>query len=283
MAGSSRASRVLLAGALGALATRAAGAFLRARPPGGPERWARTNYRGQTVSLLGGAAVATGSSAGALAGRAGALAGVVAGAAAGGFGALDDLTESDEGRSKGFRGHVGALARGKVTTGGAKLLGISVASLAAAAVATGGGRGTRRLTRLADVAASGALIAGTANLVNLLDLRPGRALKGVVLLAAPVAASGSAGAPVAAAACGAAISALPDDLAERTMLGDTGANSLGALAGTALVLVPRPSVRGAVLAGVVTLTALSERVRFSQVIDRNPVLRRLDGWGRVHR
>lgn len=279
-----RAARVLVAAALGAAGTAAAGAALRSRPPGGAATWARTNYGGREVSLLGGAAAAAGAAgAAALAGGPGALAGLVAGGAGGAFGALDDLTESSEGRSKGFRGHVGALAKGRLTTGGAKLLGITASSLVAAALATGGGRGESASARVADVVLSGALVAGTANLVNLFDLRPGRALKVVVGLTAPVALGGGPGAGVAAATSGAALAALPGDLGERTMLGDTGANALGALAGTALAMSPRVGTRAVALAAVVGLTALSERVSFSRVIEGTPVLRRLDGWGRAHR
>ncbi len=279
----SRSVRTLAAGALGAGVT-AAGAVLRAAPPGGAARWSRTNYGGRDVTLLGGASVAMGATVAATIGSGPTgLAAAVAGAAGGAFGALDDLTESPEGRSKGFAGHVGSLARGKVTTGAAKLLGIGAASLVAATIATRGGRGTGTAVRIADVALSGALVAGTANLVNLFDLRPGRALKVVVAVTAPLALAGGPGAPVAAATCGASLRALPDDLAERTMLGDTGANALGALAGTALALQPRWPARAAALSVVVALTALSERVSFSRVIERTAVLRRLDTWGRAHR
>jgi UDP-N-acetylmuramyl pentapeptide phosphotransferase/UDP-N-acetylglucosamine-1-phosphate transferase len=277
-------AHALAAALLGAAATGSATALLEERPPGGEARWVRTNYRGREVSLLGGAAVAAGATAAAaLAGGPGALAGLLAGSAGGGFGALDDLTESPEGASKGFRGHVGALAQGRLTTGGAKLLGISAGSLLAAAVATRGGRGTTPSARIADVALSGALVAGTANLVNLFDLRPGRALKVVTVLTGPVALAGGPGAPLAAATCGAALSALPGDLGERTMLGDTGANALGALAGTALALSARWPLRAAALAGVVGLTLLSEKVSFSRVIESTPVLGRLDAWGRAPR
>lgn len=275
------ATRVLAAGLLGGLVTAAASTVLRALPPGGPQRWSRTNYAGREVSLLGGVAVAVGATAGAAVAGPAAMAGVIAGAAGGAFGALDDLTESAEGRSKGFRGHVGALAKGRLTTGGAKLLGISAASMLAAAVATRGGRGSSRGVRIADVVASGALVAGTANLINLLDLRPGRALKSVVLLTAPVAVLPGPAAAVAAATCGSALVALPSDLGERTMLGDTGANAFGALAGTAFVLTPAWPVRAAALAAVLGLTIASEKVSFSKVIERTPLLRRVDGWGRA--
>ena len=89
------------------------------------------------------------------------------------------------------------------------------------------------------------------------------------------------GTSAAPAACvGAAAAALGPDLAERDMLGDTGANALGALAGTAAVLAFPPAVQRVLLAGAVGLTLASERVSFTEVIERTPVLRAVDGWGR---
>ena len=125
----------------------------------------------------------------------------------------------------------------------------------------------------------GALIAASANLVNLLDLRPGRALKGAGIAALPLVAVPAAR-PLAAACVGSVAGALGPDLAERDMLGDSGANAMGALVGTAVVVAaPRP-VRLAVLAGVVGLTLASERISFTAVIERTPALRAIDRSGR---
>jgi hypothetical protein len=133
---------------------------------------------------------------------------------------------------------------------------------------------------LADVAASGALVASSANLVNLLDLRPGRALKAATLVAAPLGLGPTGGAGAGAAVLGVVGAAMDQDLAEADMLGDGGANALGATLGTAVVLgAPRP-VRLAALAVVVALTVASEKVSFTRVIERTPVLREVDGWGR---
>jgi UDP-N-acetylmuramyl pentapeptide phosphotransferase/UDP-N-acetylglucosamine-1-phosphate transferase len=79
---------------------------------------------------------------------------------------------------------------------------------------------------------------------------------------------------------GAVAAALPDDLAERTMLGDGGANALGALLGTALAARSSRAGRLAMLAGIVGLTAASERVSFTKVIADTPLLRELDALGR---
>jgi UDP-N-acetylmuramyl pentapeptide phosphotransferase/UDP-N-acetylglucosamine-1-phosphate transferase len=271
------------------LTTSVVRGLLDDEPPGVVRLWERTNHRGEPVSLLGGPAVAAGVLAGGLVGASSARDGAalaVATASATAFGLVDDLTEDREGAvRKGLRGHLGALARGEVTTGGLKVLGIGAGALVAAALSRPhdprpSGRAGGTLTRLADVAVDGALIAASANLVNLLDLRPGRALKAAGIAAAPAALLGGPGSGPAAAVLGAVLAELPDDLAERDMLGDSGANAVGAVLGTVAVQqLPRPA-RLAVLAGVVGLTVASEKVSFTAVIARTPVLREIDAWGR---
>lgn len=116
-----------------------------------------------------------------------------------------------------------------------------------------------------------------ANVVNLFDLRPGRALK--VVLAHTPALLAAAG-PALAAPVGAAAGLVADDLGERGMLGDCGANALGAGIGVAIAArAPRP-LRWAALAGLVGLTLAAERVSFTAVIEAHPPLRRLDELGR---
>jgi UDP-N-acetylmuramyl pentapeptide phosphotransferase/UDP-N-acetylglucosamine-1-phosphate transferase len=83
----------------------------------------------------------------------------------------------------------------------------------------------------------------------------------------------------AAAPLGAGLALLSEDLGERAMLGDAGANALGAMLGAAASRLPRP-VRIALLAGIAALTAASEKVSFTKVIERTPALRKLDMLGR---
>jgi hypothetical protein len=83
-----------------------------------------------------------------------------------------------------------------------------------------------------------------------------------------------------ALAVGAGDGLLPGDLAERLMLGDAGANVLGAALGLAVVLVGSPTTRTVVLIVVAALNLASERVSFSRVIDRTAPLRAADRWGR---
>ncbi|WP_405085728.1 hypothetical protein [Microbispora sp. NBC_01389] len=307
------AAGAALGAVLGAVAARAAFAAFRRRPPVGDEKtadeyWTRVNHRGEPVTLLEGPAFAAGAVAAAalapgLSVRARAAA-VLAGAGSGVLGAYDDLFGTSS--SKGFKGHLTALARGEVTSGAVKILGIGVTGLAAAALApsrAGGPGGVAgparagvpaRSTRgalgwSADTLVDGALIAGSANLANLFDLRPGRAIKvgllaGVPLLAASVAAPygprSRQAAALTAVPLGAAVALLPEDLGERAMLGDAGANALGALLGLAATARLNRPARLAALAAVAGLTAASEKISFTKVIAGNPVLNRLDMLGR---
>jgi UDP-GlcNAc:undecaprenyl-phosphate/decaprenyl-phosphate GlcNAc-1-phosphate transferase len=267
-------SRAAVTAGAAAVLARAGYATLRSRPPGGAAAWTRTNHRGEAVSLLEGPAAALGAAlasalAPGLAPRArAALAAAGAGAAA--FGGYDDLAGS--GDRRGFRGHLGALARGEVTTGAVKLGGIGAAGVVAAALIGG---------RPADMVINAGLTAGGANLLNLFDLRPGRALKVALAGSALIAGTGAPGAARAVAGpAGAALALLPEDLGERAMLGDAGANALGAMLGAAAAASLRRPARAALLAGIIGLTAASEVVSFTAVIERTPALHWLDMLGR---
>ena len=241
----------------GALVARAAQALLLGRPPGGAARWTRTNHRGRPLSLLSGPALAMALASTADLPRRAAL---VAALGAAAVGAYDDASGDRHPHAKGFRGHAAALGSGQVTAGAVKVIGIGGTGLVAARLV--GGR---------DVLLGGAVVAASANLLNLLDLRPGRALKVGALTALALRQPG----PAAAAAA-----LLPDDLHERTMLGDCGANALGAVLGLAL-LHRHPQRSAQALAGLTALTALSEVVSYSRVIDAVPPLRWVDRLGRL--
>ena len=273
-------------------------------------QWERTNFHGATVSLRGGVAMAGASVASAAVASAlsdqprAALGGAVAALGGGVAGYIDDVDQGahDGGKvAKGLKGHLGALAHGQVTTGVIKIAGIGASALAASALV--GSKATSVSGKAADLALNTVLIAGTANLANLLDLRPGRALKATVLVATPLSyfsaaaktpASGASAAPSAtlaapASASGAsaqrllasglnaaAITALVEDLQETTMLGDTGANAAGALLGTSLAANDSWKLRLGTALGVVGLILASEKVSFSKVIAANPALNWLD-------
>ena len=274
-------------------------------------QWERTNFHGVTVSLRGGVAMAGASVASAAVASAlsdqprAALGGAVAALGGGVAGYIDDVDQGahDGGKvAKGLKGHLGALAHGQVTTGVIKIAGIGASALAASALV--GSKATSVSGKAADLALNTVLIAGTADLANLLDLRPGRALKATVLVATPLSyfscaaaktpASGASGAPsakpvspastsgasaqrlLASGLNAAAITALVEDLQETTMLGDTGANAAGALLGTSLAANDSRKLRLGAALGVVGLILASEKVSFSKVIAANPALNWLD-------
>ena len=261
----------------------------------------RVNFRGRTVSLRGGVGVAAGAVAASAqlgrilgdgaAGARPAAAAVAATGAAGAAGLIDDLdagAHDGQTPAKGLKGHLSALARGRVTTGAVKIAVIGSGALVAgvllarhrSATAAPRHRGATAL----DAAVSALTIASWADVHNLLDLRPGRALKAAALLTAPLLVdrrpAAAACRALAAGCLGATAAALPGDLMEETMLGDTGANALGALVGTALAAHPARPVRALSAAAGTGLVLASERVSFTRVIARTPALAALDAVGR---
>ncbi|HUC00389.1 MAG TPA: hypothetical protein VMS11_11235 [Solirubrobacterales bacterium] len=175
---------------------------------------------------------------------------------------------------RGWRGHWAALRAGSLSTGAIKAVG----ALALAAYVVSG-RGLEDWRYLADVV----LLLLATNLFNLLDLRPGRAEKGLVLLGvglclgawtfAPVELLGIFLGPVLVGAWLA--------LGERAMLGDTGSNLIGAIAGVWLLTVLSGDGRLVALAAVILLTIYGELRSISATIESVPPLRWLDSLGRA--
>jgi UDP-N-acetylmuramyl pentapeptide phosphotransferase/UDP-N-acetylglucosamine-1-phosphate transferase len=187
------------------------------------------------------------------------------------LGFVDDVLGN--GDSRGFRGHLAALRRGQVTTGMAKFVGGASFALTLAALA-----GARHGQLLIDAA----LIALASNLVNLLDVRPGRAAKYALVGYVPVAllcGSDTLGVAIAPV-IGALLACIPDELREHYVLGDTGANPVGAVLGLGVVLEASPGTRVVVAVVLLALNMLSEVVSFSRVIERIGPLRAFDRLGR---
>ena len=194
------------------------------------------------------------------------------------LGFVDDVLGGDA--ERGWRAHLRALAAGRLSAGGVKLFGGGMLALmlasAAGSTASGGG-GVLRL------AADGALVALAANLGNAFDRAPGRTIKVslVAWVALSVAAGGGAAGVALAPVMGAALGLLPEDLGERLMLGDAGANALGAALGLAAVLTLGPGARLGLTAALLILNVAADVVSFSKVIRRTPALDRLDQLGRL--
>lgn len=189
------------------------------------------------------------------------------------LGFVDDVL-GDAG-DRGFRGHIRALADGRMTTGLLKLLGGAAAALILVAVPdfVSGKR----------LIADAVLIALAANLGNLLDRAPGRTIKVALVAYIPLAlvtGSGPVGIAVAPV-MGASLGILGDDLKERVMLGDAGANVIGAVLGLMVVLELGRGARTVVLVALLAFNVAAELVSFSDVIQRTPFLRKFDDAGRA--
>jgi UDP-GlcNAc:undecaprenyl-phosphate/decaprenyl-phosphate GlcNAc-1-phosphate transferase len=192
------------------------------------------------------------------------------------LGFLDDSLGRGEtaGAPRGWRGHARALREGSLSTGAVKALG----ALALAAYVVSG-RGLESWRYLADI---GLLILAT-NLFNLLDLRPGRAEKGLALLGAGLCLGAWTLAPLELLGIfsGPVLVGAWFTLRERAMLGDTGSNLVGAIAGVWLLTTLGPDARLIALAAVAGLTIYGELRSISATIDSVPPLRWLDSLGRA--
>ena len=273
---------ILLCAAVGfAVAAGSATPAIRRAPP----TLVRVNFRGARVPAVLGLCVRLGGLAGVAVSAILLAASVVQGADAGATasaglvvailgaaGAWDDR-RGDE-RPRGFRGHLEAAGSGVLTGGAVKALAGAAAGLAAGALTSSGW----------EIVTTGAVIALTANLINLLDRAPGRAAKAGLLMGIPLLAAGPPGWAIAGAGTlGAAAGVLPADLAERGMLGDSGANVLGGVIGLGLAASIPFSWQIAAAGALLALNGASERWSFSEAIERTPPLRVLDRLGQTRR
>jgi UDP-N-acetylmuramyl pentapeptide phosphotransferase/UDP-N-acetylglucosamine-1-phosphate transferase len=189
------------------------------------------------------------------------------------LGLLDDLVGSDA-PARGWRGHARAAASGGLSTGVIKAVG----SLGLALYALSGiGDGTAEY-----LLAVGVLVLAT-NLFNLLDLRPGRSIKALVLLGVALSLGAMDADPLWTVGLflGPILVLLPLDLREVGMLGDTGSNAVGAVAGLWLVFTLSVPAQAVALVVMAALTIYGEFRSISAVIDRTPGLRHLDSLGRT--
>jgi UDP-GlcNAc:undecaprenyl-phosphate GlcNAc-1-phosphate transferase len=185
------------------------------------------------------------------------------------LGLMDDTLG---GEPRGWRGHGKAALQMRLSTGAMKAVGsLGLALYATSYVEPSTGRW---------LLASAVLVLAT-NAFNLLDLRPGRATKVFVVLGAGLTVGAASVRPLWALGLfvGPALVAGVYDLRERAMLGDTGANLLGALAGLWLVLSLSELGQAVALAILVVITVYGELRSITKLVERMPLLRGLDSWG----
>jgi hypothetical protein len=190
-----------------------------------------------------------------------------------GVAALGLADDALSGPSRGWRGHGAAVMQGSFSTGALKAVGTLGLALW---VTSGESRFYKQLL------ATGVLVLAT-NLFNLLDLRPGRSVKAFVLLGVALVIGerdlttfehlGLFVGPLLVAGF--------FDVRELAMLGDTGSNLTGALAGLWLVLALGTTGQVIALVVLALITAYGEFRSISGLVDRTPGLSHLDSIGRI--
>lgn len=260
-------------------------------------KWERKHRDGTSVSLFGGLETSLG-----VFGTTAALGNTPIGQASftisfmGGLaGWIDDHLEARfPAVGKGLKGHLGALREGKITSGMLKIILIGTGAAASALIlqtaaksdaqpGKGNNLALRFFPLMLDAGLDTVIVAGTANLLNLLDLRPGRALKSGIILSIPALfSSDQLQKALSLGLITTSICELPADLDGTKMLGDLGANSYGGAIGLLLAALTdtKRFAKVALVAAILALTLASEKVSFSQVIENNPILRELDQLGR---
>lgn len=180
----------------------------------------------------------------------------------------------DAASPRGWRAHARAVLAGRFSTGAIKAVG----ALGLAAYATSG-LGRHDLGYLADLA----LLLLATNLFNLLDLRPGRVEKAFALLLVGLCLGAWTAVPLELLGLfiGPVLVGAVFTLRERAMLGDTGSNLVGALAGISLLVTLGDGGRIVALAIVAVLNLYGEFRSISRTIEGIPLLRSLDSVGRL--
>ena len=194
------------------------------------------------------------------------------------LGLVDDLLGSARDAPRGVRSHLRALARGRPSTGVVKAVGTAALALGALS-----GEGLGMGLDAAELLVSAALLTLATHAWNLLDLRPGRAIKALLVLVAAVALGSRDVVPLTAVGPLLApfLVLLPLDLRERGMLGDAGASAAGAVAGLLLVLTLSTGGEAIALIALVALALIGELRSLNAAVDRFAPLRRLDSLGRA--
>ena len=185
------------------------------------------------------------------------------------LGAIDDIWGTRE--VGGFKGHFKKLLiERRITTGAVKAIGGGVVALVA------GFSVYHRNVPMALLAA--VVIALSANLLNLFDLRPGRAVAvlfaglGVTYI---VTCGRLVASPVVGAIAAIALLFGVADSRGKAMMGDSGSNSLGAALGLTIVL-SAPDWMLPAIAVMAAIHIYSEKHSISGLIERNRVMKAID-------
>jgi len=190
------------------------------------------------------------------------------------IGFIDDMLGTRD--VLGFKGHFKSLLRGRLTTGTLKaIIGLLVSFVISLSITS----------NPLETVTNTLIIALLTNFFNLLDLRPGRAIKVyiftflVILIGLIITHRAAAVLPFIPLV-GSIIGYMPYDLKARCMMGDAGSNVLGISVGVLVVLILSWHIKAAVLAFLIGIHIFTEKYSLTDVIKNNRLLNYLDNLGR---
>ena len=187
------------------------------------------------------------------------------------IGLLDDLIGDEN--VKGFKGHIKSFFKGKLTTGAMKagtgfLISLFISIIISA--------------NLLEIIINTFLIALFTNLINLFDLRPGRAIKIFILISIIMLFSNEFNEYnfILFSFYGILFIYLPMDLKAISMMGDIGSNILGMTLGIYCGLTHNIISKSIYLFILILIHIMAEKISFSKMIEKNKVLNFIDKLGR---
>ncbi len=186
-------------------------------------------------------------------------------------GLVDDLIGDRE--TLGLKGHIKSLLKGKLTTGGLKaIVGVLISLLI----------GSFFTFNALETVVNAFIIALFTNLINLLDLRPGRAIKGFLLVSILFILIGLPGEVrvILISFIAYAIAYLPQDIKAKSMMGDVGSNALGIILGIVAVISYTAIIKYIILSILILIHIITEKYSLTEIIKKNFILNFLDKLGR---
>ena len=186
-------------------------------------------------------------------------------------GLIDDLIGNRD--TLGLKGHIKSLLKGRLTTGGLKAVIGGLISLLI---------GSLFSFDIIEIIVNALIIALFTNLINLLDLRPGRAIKGFLLISVLFIAIGLSGEirVILISSVAYAIAYLPQDIKAKSMMGDAGSNALGAVLGITTAAGYNITAKYIILGLLILIHIITEKYSLTKIIEKNPVLNYFDKLGR---
>lgn len=187
------------------------------------------------------------------------------------LGLLDDLI--GDSKTKGLKGHIKAFFNGILTTGAIKaFLGFFISLVVSSYISIS----------IKDFVINSLIIGLFTNLINIFDLRPGRATKIFIILSiifiitSPIRNYKY----ILYSFFGILLPYLSLDFKAKAMMGDAGSNVLGFTLGLYAAISYSFTIRCIILLILLIIHILAENVSFSKVIENNRVLKFLDEIGR---